>query len=195
MTDTDEDGKLIDHARRRALILGSALITACVSGQASLASGDGGGGLDFHIEYDDSEEEDDGKPLVRYSQVRFGGLSQKAINSLYYKYESKKITFRLDGFSDSFAPRVLRMGYNNRGMTRNLLRDMRRIKTEEPRRDRLKYELDYSAGQISDLKVSVRYLRSTGSADLEKENLRLKHGRGYRAEVRYWHRRPLEGTF
>ena len=87
------------------------------------------------------------------------------------------------------------MAYNDRRSTRNLLRDMRRIEPEKPRKARLKYELEYSTKLESDLKLSVRYHRSTNSPDLEEEKGRLTHARGYKSGVRLWYRRPLEGSF
>jgi len=145
--------------------------------------------------YDYDEEDDTDKPAVTYTQVGFGGLSQKAINNLFYDYEKNNISFRLRGFSMRMAPTILRMGYNDRQSTRNLLRDMHRIESEMPRKARLKYELQYSTKLESDLKISVRYLRSTRSPDLEEEKGRLTHARGYRIGVRSWYRNPLEGSF
>ncbi len=194
MQDIYDDCNFTDYSRRKALVAGVALFSVGFSGQASFASG-GGGDLKLGIIYDDSDEDDTDKPMVTYTQVRFGGLSQKAINNLFHDYEDKKISFGLRGFSPSRAPIILRMGYNDRLSTRNLLRDMRRIKPEKPRKARLKYELQYSTKLESDLKVSVRYLRSIKSPDLETEKGRLKHARGYRNGVRLWYRYPLEGSF
>lgn len=194
MPDINAECNLIDRSRRNALVSGAALFTACFAGQASFA--DGGGAVDFKIDYDDSEEEaSDDKRVVTYTQVRFGRLSQKTINNLFHDYGKRKITFGLRGFSRRMAPTILEMGYNNRGLTRVLLRDMYRIKAEKPRKARLKYELQYGAKIESDFKVSIRYLKSINSPALEKEKGRLKHARGYRSGVRTWYRRPLEGSF
>jgi|GEM_PF-3928644 len=195
MRDINENCNLADYSRRKALAAGVALFSVCFWGRASFA--DGGGAYDFKIDvgpYDD-EENDTDKPTVTYTQIRFGGLSQKAINNLFYDYEKKNISFGLRGFSRRMSPTILRMGYNDRRSTRNLLKDMRKIEPEKPRKARLKYELEYSTKLESDLKLSVRYLRSTNSPDLEEETGRLNHARGYKSGVRLWYRRPLEGSF
>lgn len=196
MQDIKKECNSISYSRRKTLVIGASFLSTCLSGHAALASGggDGGGGLDFKIEYDDSDKSSS-KPSVTYTQVRFGGLSQKAINKLFYDYGKRKILFELDGFSARIAPNILKMGYYNRTQTHILLRDMRRIKPKQPRKDRLKLELNYSTKMEKDLKISVRYMKSKKSPDLEKEKVRLKHARGYKSGVKSWYRAPLEGSF
>lgn len=196
MSKITEKDKITDYSRRNTLLLGATLFSACFTGYRAIASG-GGGGLDVQIEYDDSDEDDDEaeKREIYYSQVRFGQLGQRKINTLYYQFEKKEINFGLDGFSKRMAPTILYMSYNNRLRARSLLRDMSRLKPETKRKSRLKLEVEYSVKMESDLKISARTLRKAKSPDLEKEKVRLKHAKGYKSGVKKWYRYPIEGTF
>ena len=196
MHDTDEKLTLIGQTRRTTMISSAALFSLCFTTQASFASGGGGHDLEIEYEYSDDETEDEPDDAVQqalYTQNSFRGLSQVRLNKLYYNHEKGMVNFRLRGFSDKMSPTILKMGYNLRRPTFNLLRDMNRIRTEAPRKDRLRLELNYSNKWLKDYKISYKSLKAQKSPKAEKVKLQLRHARGYKSGVNTWLRRPLEG--
>ncbi len=70
---------------------------------------------------------------------------------------------------------------------------MNRIRTEAPRKDRLRLELNYLNKWLKDYKMSYKSLKAQKSPKAEKAKLQLRHARGYKSGVNTWLRRPLEG--
>lgn len=130
------------------------------------------------------------------SQSRFARLSRTDIQRLQSAViQGQEVT--IDGFSAPMSARIVYMANRRRGMTRRLVRDMRRLTTPEQRAARLDEEIREFEHRVDVLDNALNSL-SRSDADLEiwlETKGRLYDAQSYLDDVRYWRTHPQEGQY
>ncbi len=128
---------------------------------------------------------------TQYSQADIVELSHKELTYLY--------NYRIDGFLDAMASKVVKMTLSDRASTRQLLQDMANISAKSVRKERLAAEVGHVAEMEKDLIQSIAKMKSAQGVNtaqaLADERRQLRRVSVYKRGVKSWLRYPREGTY
>lgn len=116
---------------------------------------------------------------VKYSQAEFLKLSRNKLVHLH--------NYKIDGFVDWMATKIVHMMLDDRASTRQLMQDMAKLETGDARNARLVVEIRHATA----LQQTHENSLNRKTADGRRQ---LKRAKRYRKSVGTWHKYPSEGS-